>query len=232
VSGRQNPATGGSTCPASRPRWRGRDGTAPFSRYRRDGSANSRSSDAAHGTRSAVPDALPPELRALVTLAAGTGMRQGERFGLTVDRMRFLERMVAVDRQLVTVQGQAPTLAPPKTKASNRTIPLPQVVVDALAAHLAAFSAGLTGSVFTWSGKPITRSVFGHKWRAAVETSGLPAGAPPTSGYADTGRRSSQPATSTAGAAVSGSSPATNGTWVTTTTTLRKRNIMDQNTFR
>jgi integrase len=145
VSGRQNPATGGSTCPASRPRWRGRDGTAPFSRYRRDGSANSRSSDASHGTRSAVRDALPPELRALVTLAAGTGMRQGECFGLTVDRMRFLERMVAVDRQLVTVQGQAPTLAPPKTKASNRTIPLPQVVVDALAAHLAAFSAGLMG---------------------------------------------------------------------------------------
>lgn len=30
--------------------------------------------------------------------------------------------------------------------------------------------------MFTLSGKPITRSVFGHKWRAAVETAGLPAG--------------------------------------------------------
>ena len=29
-------------------------------------------------------------LQALVTLAAGTGMRQGECFGLTVDRVRFL----------------------------------------------------------------------------------------------------------------------------------------------
>jgi integrase len=30
--------------------------------------------------------------------------------------------------------------------------------------------------VFTLSGRPITRSVFGHKWRAAVEASGLPDG--------------------------------------------------------
>lgn len=124
----------------------------------------------------AVRDALPAELRALVTLAAGTGMRQGECFGLTVDRLRFLERLVAVDRQLVTVQGQSPTLAPTKTRASNRTIPLPQVVVDALAAHLAAFPAGPDGLVFTLGGKPITRAVFGHKWRPAVATAGLPAG--------------------------------------------------------
>jgi hypothetical protein len=59
--------------------------------------------------------------RALVTLAAGTGMRQGECFGLTVDRVRFLERSVTVDRQLVTLQGKAPTFGPPKTRASNPT---------------------------------------------------------------------------------------------------------------
>ena len=123
-----------------------------------------------------VRAALPPQLQALVTLAAGTGMRQGECFGLTVDRVRFLERVVTVDRQLVTVQGRAPELAPPKTRASNRMIPLPQVVVDALAAHLAEFPAGPDGLVFTLSGKPITRSVFGHKWRAAVKAAGLPAG--------------------------------------------------------
>lgn len=125
---------------------------------------------------SAVRDALPAELRALVTLAAGTGMRQGECFGLTVDRVRFLERSVTVDRQLVTVQGQAPTFGPTKTRASNRTIPLPQVVVDALAAHLAAYPTDSDGLVFTLSGKPITRQAFGHKWRPAVETAGLPDG--------------------------------------------------------
>jgi integrase len=50
------------------------------------------------------------------------------------------------------------------------------VVVDALAAHLAEFPADPDGLVFTMSGKAITRSAFGHKWRAAVQTAGLPAG--------------------------------------------------------
>ena len=101
----------------------------------------------------AVRDALPPQLQALVTLAAGTGMRQGECFGLTVDRVRFLERTAMVDRQLVTLARQAPCLGPPKTRASNRTIPLPQVVVDALAAHLAEFPAAPDGLVFTLVGE-------------------------------------------------------------------------------
>ena len=125
---------------------------------------------------SAVRDVLPGELQALVTLAAGTGMRQGECFGLTVDRVRFLERAATVDRQLVTVAGQPPTFGPPKTRASNRTIPLPQVVVDALATHLAQFPAEPGGLVFRLSGKPITRSAFGHRWRDAVAAAGLPAG--------------------------------------------------------
>ena len=117
-----------------------------------------------------------PRLRALVTFAAGTGMRQGECFGLTVDRVDFLRRTVTVDRQLVTLPGRAPFLAPPKTQASVRTIPLPHVVVEALAAHLRAFPAGPDGYVFTLEGEPITRQAFGHMWRPAAKAAGLPHG--------------------------------------------------------
>ena len=67
--------------------------------------------------------------------------------------VRFLERTVTVDRQLVTLARQAPCLGPPKTRASNRTIPLPQVVVDALAAHLAEFPADPDGLLFTLVGE-------------------------------------------------------------------------------
>jgi len=95
---------------------------------------------------------------------------------LTVDRVRFLERTVTVDRQLITMRGKAPEFGPPKTEASNRTIPLPQVVVDALAAHLATYPAEPGGLIFTLSGKAITRQVFGHKWRPAATAAGLPAG--------------------------------------------------------
>jgi integrase len=69
-----------------------------------------------------------------------------------------------------------PAASDPLRDGNNRTIPLPRVVLDALAAHLAEFPAGPDGLVFTLSAKPITRSVFGHKWRTAVKAAGLPAG--------------------------------------------------------
>ena len=119
--------------------------------------------------------AMPERWRAAVTLAAGTGMRQGEVFGLTVDRIDFLRRRVVVDRQLVILAGREPYLGAPKTDSSDRIIPLPQVVVDALAAHLAAFPPGPDGLVFTTaSGRPVRRSNWGDVWRPAVASAGLP----------------------------------------------------------
>lgn len=123
---------------------------------------------------SAAADAMPEGLRALVTLAAGTGMRQGEVFGLTVDRLDMLRREVRVDRQLLTMVGEGPRFGPPKTAASNRVIPLPRVVVDAVAAHLAAHPVGPDGFVFTIDGDPITRQKFGHLWRPVAAAAKLP----------------------------------------------------------
>jgi integrase len=126
-------------------------------------------------TVAALIAAVPDRYRTLFVLAAGTGMRQGEVFGLTADRINWLRRQVVVDRQLILLPGRAPYLAPPKTAASHRTIPLPQVVVDALAAHLAAFPAGPTGFVFTTeAGSPIRRTAFhAQVWMPAVRAVGL-----------------------------------------------------------
>jgi integrase len=123
-----------------------------------------------------IRGAMSEELAALITFAAGTGMRQGEIFGVTVDRIDFLRREVRVDRQLVTRPSKRTEFAPPKTSASVRTIPLPQVVIDALAAHLAARPAGPGGLVFTLGGQPITRQAFGHVWRPIAREAGLPSG--------------------------------------------------------
>lgn len=123
----------------------------------------------------AIEHAPPTRYRALVTLAAGTGLRQGECLGLTVDRVNFLGRVVRVDQQLVTVPGQEPFLAPPKTAASMRTVPLPQIVLDALAAHMALYPTD--GLVFVnEGGRPIRRTAFGSAWRSAVVAAGAPAG--------------------------------------------------------
>jgi integrase len=91
----------------------------------------------------ALTAALPERFRALVTLAAATGVRQGEALGLTVDRSGLRppspRPTLSVDRQLVLLAGEAPYLGPPKRRASRRDLPLPRVAVDALAAHLATF---------------------------------------------------------------------------------------------
>ena len=42
----------------------------------------------------ALTDAVPGRYRALVTLAAGTGLRQGEAFGVGIDRIDFLRRQL------------------------------------------------------------------------------------------------------------------------------------------
>jgi integrase len=124
----------------------------------------------------ALADAVPDRYRALVILAAGSGMRQGECLGLTVDRIDFLRRVLRVDRQMVAITGREPYLGPPKTSASVRSIPVPQLVIDALAAHLAAYPPR-DGLVFlTDAGNPVRRNAFGDIWRAAVKAANAPRG--------------------------------------------------------
>lgn len=82
---------------------------------------------------------------------------------------------MGVDRQLVP--AAPPTLAPPKTKRSYRTVPLPQVVADALAAHLASSPAGRESFVFTnEAGSAIRRTAFSDIWRLAIKNAGEPTG--------------------------------------------------------
>jgi len=124
-----------------------------------------------------IIERVPDRYRALVVLAAGTGLRQGECFGLTLDRVDFLRRQITVDRQLVLLPGSAPVLGAPKTQASYRIVPLPAVVLDALAAHLARYPVGPDGFLFTnHAGNPIRRTRFSDVWRPAVKASGAPAG--------------------------------------------------------
>lgn len=108
----------------------------------------------------ALAEGINPRYRALVITGAGTGLRLSELFGLTVDRVDFLghNRRITVDRQLgpdgsnITADG-LPVFTSPKTPASVRTVPLPQVVADTLAAHLAQYRPGPGGLLFTNTGR-------------------------------------------------------------------------------
>jgi Site-specific recombinase XerD len=126
--------------------------------------------------------------RAMVVFAAGTGLRQGECFGLGLEHVDFLRRQVKVERQVVTVQGRPPFLAPPKTDASYRTVPLPDVVLDALSAHLTTFPVGESGLIFPGDdGGPLARMGFGARvWRPAVKATKGPTGSVSTSSATST----------------------------------------------
>jgi integrase len=129
----------------------------------------------------AIADEVPEYYRALVIAGAGLGLRPGELFGLALDRVDFLRRSVRVDQQLARLAGGGVGLEPPKTAASYRTVPLPQTVAGALAAHLARWSPHPTlGVIFTTSkGSAVQERVWRQVWATARERAGAPEWATP-----------------------------------------------------
>jgi integrase len=122
-----------------------------------------------------IAKAMPAHLGPMVTLMAGTGLRPGEAAGVTLDRLDLLRRSLRVDRQLLN--SRPPVFGPPKTDASIRSVPLPQIVCDSLAAHLAIFPAA-DGLIFhERDGRPLHRDLAMRKYRRAVLAAGAPAGA-------------------------------------------------------
>ncbi|WP_219415356.1 tyrosine-type recombinase/integrase [Pseudonocardia nigra] len=123
----------------------------------------------------ALAEAVPERYRAIVLLGAGTGLRQGECFGLDDEHIDFDRHTLRVDQQLLLLPHREPFLGPPKTSASYRTIPLPGVVVDALRQHLRSFPVQhIDRLVFTDDdGRAISRTRFSREvWRPAVAAAG------------------------------------------------------------
>lgn len=124
-------------------------------------------------------EAIPGRYRALIVLGAGTGLRISEALGLTNDRVDWIRRTLTVDRQLASVNGEGqPCFGPVKDRRNRaRTIPLPQVVVDALAAHVAEFGLGPEGLLFTApEGGALRRQKFSEVWSRTARPLGIPTG--------------------------------------------------------
>jgi integrase len=73
-------------------------------------------------------------LHAMLHMAIGAGIRQGELLGLEWDRIDWQSSRVRIDQQ-VTEVGGAVRLSKPKTKASIRTVDLTSQSIDALRLH-------------------------------------------------------------------------------------------------
>lgn len=123
----------------------------------------------------ALVEAVPDRYTALVLCAAGSGLRQGEIFGLTVEHVNFLQRQIRVEKQLVQIVGE-PEFGPPKTEASRRIVPVPSVVMNAIASHLKNFGPGPHDLIFTDDHRrSLRRNRFSAKvWQPAVAASHCP----------------------------------------------------------
>jgi integrase len=118
--------------------------------------------------------AAPGWFRVALTLGAACGLRQGEATGLTLDRVDFLRRHVNVDRQLSTLASGLPVFAPPKAARSYRVVPLADVALNALSAHIEEYGCGEEGLLLHRSGRPIGRQRFGEIGRALRVRAGMP----------------------------------------------------------
>jgi integrase len=123
----------------------------------------------------ALAAATPPRNRAMVLAQAGLGLRVGELLALRVDDIDFLGRTMRVETQLT---DGSRTRSQPKTPRSRRTVPLPTVVGEALAAHIAAYPPLPDGTLFSTStGRPYRRDHYGGRiFTAAAAAAGLPPG--------------------------------------------------------
>lgn len=138
----------------------------------------------------AVRSALPERYRAVVDLAGGCGMRQGEVFGLAIDDVDFVGGVVHVVRQVKLIAGRQVFALPKGGK--TRTVPLPASVARALEAHIAQYSPvavplpwrAVDGSPAAASvlfrnaeGRAVNRYTFNEKaWRPALDKTGVPRG--------------------------------------------------------
>jgi integrase len=140
--------------------------------------------------------AITPRYRALVMVAALTGMRWGELAALRWDDLRLDKPLddgaVAGPGRLRVVRaisdpsrcGRDRRLKDPKTEAGRRTIALDQETCNTLRHHRERFADGHSGLVFTTpggprgSGGPLAANNFGRIWRRAREEADLDGGWP------------------------------------------------------
>lgn len=127
----------------------------------------------------ALADELPARYRALVIVAALSGLRWGELAALRRCDIDLSTGAVRVPRKLAALRHGL-EFGPPKSEAGNRTVALPKAAVAALRPHmLAHVKNDQEALVFTGAkGKALRSGNFRRAvgWAAAVTRVGMPKG--------------------------------------------------------
>jgi len=125
--------------------------------------------------------AVPGRYRALILVAAVTGLRWGEAIALRVKDIDFLRRTITVAQVVEEVAGHLEVVAEAKSTSSLRTLTAPPFLVEELAQHLALYRAESAAEqdalVFVGPRGGVLRRRFGERQLGpAVERAGLAPG--------------------------------------------------------
>jgi len=108
----------------------------------------------------------------LYVCAVSLGMRQGELLALEWPDVDFERRTISISKQLQYIPGMGLLVKPPKTRASIRTLPLPDVAFSALLEHKARSNSQLIFA--TANSTPFSpRNILRH-FHATLAEMGLP----------------------------------------------------------
>jgi integrase len=122
-----------------------------------------------------LADAMPERYRALVSVAAYSGLRIGELAGLKRHRINLMRRSIEVAEVVTEPKGHL-TFGPPKTKAGRRVVPIPAAVAVELTEHLGKHAGpGKDGLVFPGRDGGALRATAWRQrmWHPATEAAGL-----------------------------------------------------------
>lgn len=122
-----------------------------------------------YGDVARLADEIEPRFRALVWLAATSGLRFGELSGLARRHVDLDHSTIRVDRALTFERGVGATFGKPKTASAHRTVVIPESTAALLRAHLDEFTEeDRDALVFTSvKGRPLLYRYFTPYWKRA-----------------------------------------------------------------
>ena len=127
----------------------------------------------------ALSELIDRRYRALVLLAALTGLRWGEMVALRASDLDLDRGTVRVARKFAELQNGRREPGPPKSAAGVRTIVMPAALVEVMRDHLAEYPAMREELIFRGPlGAPLRRNNFHRsvEWSKLVVEAGLSAG--------------------------------------------------------
>ncbi len=126
-------------------------------------------------TVAALLAATEPRMRAYIGVCTFAGLRLGEASGLKTTDVDFLRRTLQVERQVQRRRGGPAEIRSPKY-GSERTVFVPDELVQLLAIHTERFGAASEGWLFsTGDGRPIPPTTVNAWWQRTLKAAGVAA---------------------------------------------------------